>query len=150
MSALYTVYILARHFTTAPHPPDRPAQIMSSEPRSRNSFGHRNKTVQSSLGKPFAGHGGGAGGGGGGRLLGSGRQLPPQLSAGRRPLGGSGGGVLGGAMGGGGGPGGWLGGRGPGGAIWGVHAPKAKRWSGGGGGVGTRPWWLALLACGGA
>ena len=64
MSALYTVYILARNFTTAPHPPDRPAQIMSSEPRSRNSFGHRNKTVQSSLEKPFAGHGGGAGGGG--------------------------------------------------------------------------------------
>ena len=24
---------------------------------------------------------------------------------------------------------GWLGEGGPGGAIWGVHAPKAKRWS---------------------
>ena len=45
----------------------------------------------------------------GGRLLGSGRQLHPQLTVGRRPLGGGGGGgggglggaVLGGAMGGG-------------------------------------------------
>ena len=33
---------------------------------------------------------------GGGRPLGSGRQLPPQLTVGRRPLGGGGGGGLGG------------------------------------------------------
>ena len=39
-------------------------------------------------------------GGGGGRPLGSGRQLPPQLTVGRRPLGGGGGGG-GGGMGGG-------------------------------------------------
>ena len=45
------------------------------------------------------------------RLLGSGHQLPPPppLAVGRRPL--------------------WARGGGPGGAIWGVHAPKAKRWS---------------------
>ena len=36
----------------------------------------------------------------GGRPLGSRRQLPPQLIVGRRPLGGRGGGVLGGALGG--------------------------------------------------
>ena len=72
--------------------------------------------------------------GGGGRPLGSGRQLPPQLTVGRRPLGGRGGGPAGasggalreGRFGGGGVPGGgsrwgdlgWEGG--PGGAIWGV------------------------------
>ena len=81
------------------------------------------------------------------RLLGSGRELLPQLIVGRRPpwsggwggwgweggFGrGEGGGVGGGrfCLGGGGGPGGlvgWLGGSG--GATWGVHAPKAKRWS---------------------
>ena len=90
---------------------------------------------------------------GGGRPLGSGRQLPPQLTVGRRPLGGGGdlrgggqggrmGGGIGGAGGGGGGaPGGsvggggskwgnsgWWWGGGPGGAIWGV---------GGGGGTGS-------------
>ena len=61
---------------------------------------------------------------GGGRPLGSGRQLPPQLTVGRRPLGGGGGG----GMGGGGGSGrvGW--GGGPGRTIWGV---------GGGGGTGS-------------
>ena len=73
----------------------------------------------------------------GGRPLGSGRQLPPQLTVGRRPLGGGGGGGrgggiggggLGGAMGGGGLREGRLGGGGPGGAIWGV---------GGGGGTGS-------------
>ena len=45
-------------------------------------------------------------GGGGGRPLGSGRQLPPQLTVGQRPLGGGeGGGGGGGGMGGGGGGG---------------------------------------------
>ena len=72
----------------------------------------------------------------GGRPLGSRRQLPPQLTVGRRPLGGGGGGGggghwrwgLGGAMGGGGAPGGSVGGGGPGEVIWGV---------GGGGGTGS-------------
>ena len=62
----------------------------------------------------------------GGRPLGSGRQLPPQLTVGRRPLGGGAweggsrrgdGGGLGGATGGGPGRVGW--GGGPGGANWG-------------------------------
>ena len=77
----------------------------------------------------------------GGRPLGSGRQLPPQLTVGRRPLGGGGGGgggapeggVKGGRMGGGiggaggGAPAGSVGGGGPSGAI---------RGGGGGGGPG--------------
>ena len=74
------------------------------------------------------------GGGGGGRLLGPGRQLPPQLTNGHSPpLGGGGSGRgdgLGGfCLGGGGVREGWLVGGGLGVAIWGVHAPKAKRWS---------------------
>ena len=52
---------------------------------------------------------------GGGRPLGFGRQLPPQLTVGRRPVGGGGGGGHGR---GGSGRGDW--GGGPGGAIWGV------------------------------
>ena len=71
----------------------------------------------------------GRGGRGGGRLLVCGRQLPPQSNCWpEAPLGG---GVLGGAIGGvwgafagGGGESRRVGGGGPGGAIWGVHAPR--------------------------
>ena len=79
-------------------------------------------------------------GGGGGRPLGSGCQLPPQVTVGWRPLGGGGGdwrGVQGGAMGGGGLGGARGGGRSgrvgcggagvPGGAIWGVGGEGGHR-----------------------
>ena len=73
------------------------------------------------------------------RLLGSGRQLTPcPLTIGWRPLGAGGAGGGGGGSGrgeGGGGSGRGFGGGGPqgsvrgGGSRWGVHDPKAKRWS---------------------
>ena len=70
---------------------------------------------------------------GGGRPLGSGRQLPPQLTVGRRPLGGGGGGVQGGATGGAregrlGGGGSRRGDRGgPGGSVGGGGDPGGAR-----------------------
>ena len=92
----------------------------------------------------------------GGQPLGSGRQLPPQLTDGRRPLWGGGGGGGGGhwrggsgrgnwaggsrrglgglgwgsgrvGWGGGGAPGGSVGGGGPGGAIWGVGGGRGAQ-----------------------